>query len=54
MPYERLVQDIVLMKDAGIGVVRVRESTWSLWESEGYWSESGRKSRGSNLNIQQY
>jgi glycosyl hydrolase family 42 (putative beta-galactosidase) len=34
MPYERLVQDIALMKDAGMSVVRVGESTWSLWEPE--------------------
>jgi beta-galactosidase len=34
MPCERLVQDIALMKDAGMSVVRVGESTWSLWEPE--------------------
>ena len=34
MPYERLVQGIALMKDAGMSVVRVGESTWSLWEPE--------------------
>jgi beta-galactosidase len=34
MPYERLLQDIALMKDAGMSVVRVGESTWSLWEPE--------------------
>ena len=32
MPYERLDEDIRLMKDAGISVVRVGESTWSLFE----------------------
>jgi beta-galactosidase len=32
MPYERLDKDIALMKDAGITVVRVGESTWSSWE----------------------
>jgi beta-galactosidase len=36
MPMERLDEDIQLMKDAGISVVRVGESTWSLFEpSEG-------------------
>ena len=34
MPFERLVQDIARMKDAGMRVVRVGESTWSLWEAE--------------------
>jgi beta-galactosidase len=28
----RLEQDVALMKDAGISVVRLGESTWSLWE----------------------
>jgi len=32
MPTERLDEDIKLMKDAGISVVRVGESTWSLFE----------------------
>jgi beta-galactosidase len=32
MPMERLDEDIQLMKDAGISVVRVGESTWSLFE----------------------
>jgi len=32
MPMERLDEDIKLMKDAGISVVRVGESTWSLFE----------------------
>jgi beta-galactosidase len=32
MPYERLDQDIALMKRAGISVVRVGESTWTSWE----------------------
>jgi len=32
MPSERLDEDIKLMKEAGISVVRVGESTWSLWE----------------------
>jgi beta-galactosidase len=34
MPYERLDQDITLMRQAGIDVVRMGESTWSLWEPE--------------------
>jgi beta-galactosidase len=34
MPYERLEKDIQLMKDAGISVVRVGESTWSLFEPQ--------------------
>ncbi|MGC2638939.1 MAG: beta-galactosidase [Acidobacteriaceae bacterium] len=33
-PYERLDADVKLMKDAGITVVRMGESTWSLWEPE--------------------
>lgn len=31
-PYDRLDQDIALMKQAGITVVRVGESTWTSWE----------------------
>ncbi len=34
MPYERLDKDVKLMKDAGLTVVRMGESTWSLWELE--------------------
>ena len=34
MPYERLDQDVAMMQKAGISVVRVGESTWSLWEPE--------------------
>jgi beta-galactosidase len=34
MPSERLDKDVALMKDAGINVVRMGESTWSLWEPE--------------------
>ncbi len=33
-PYDRLDQDIALMKAAGLNVVRMGESTWSLWEPE--------------------
>jgi beta-galactosidase len=36
MPYDRLDEDVRLMKEAGVSVVRVGESTWSLFEpSEG-------------------
>jgi beta-galactosidase len=34
MPSERLDEDIRLMKDAGLTVVRVGESTWSLFEPQ--------------------
>src|SRR5450830_1388272 len=34
MPYERLDKDIAMMKAAGFNVVRLGESTWSLWEPE--------------------
>ena len=34
MPYERLDQDVRLMQQAGINVVRVGESSWGLWEPE--------------------
>lgn len=33
-PYERLDEDVKLMKSAGLNVVRMGESTWSLWEPE--------------------
>jgi beta-galactosidase len=32
MPYERLEQDVELMQQAGITVVRMGESSWGLWE----------------------
>jgi len=32
MPYERLDEDVRLMQQAGINVVRVGESSWGLWE----------------------
>ncbi len=32
MPYERLDKDVALMQQAGLTVVRMGESTWSLWE----------------------
>ena len=34
MPYDHLDQDVALMTKAGISVVRMGESTWSLWEPE--------------------
>ncbi|AUD07254.1 beta-galactosidase [Spirosoma pollinicola] len=34
MPYERLDKDIAMMKDAGINVVRIAESTWSTVEPQ--------------------
>ena len=34
MPYERLHKDIEMMKDAGINVVRIAESTWSTLEPQ--------------------
>ncbi len=33
-PYERLAEDIRLMKEAGLTVVRLGESTWSSWEPD--------------------
>jgi beta-galactosidase len=34
MPSDRLAEDIWMMKDAGLSVVRVGESTWSLFEPQ--------------------
>ncbi|WMJ87151.1 beta-galactosidase [Anaerocolumna sp. MB42-C2] len=34
MPYERLEEDIKMMKNAGINVVRIAESTWSTHEPQ--------------------
>ncbi|MDF2614666.1 MAG: beta-galactosidase [Clostridia bacterium] len=34
MPYDRLHKDIEMMKDAGINVVRIAESTWSTVEPQ--------------------
>ena len=34
MPYDRLDKDVALMRAAGLNVVRMGESTWSLWEPE--------------------
>jgi beta-galactosidase len=33
-PTERLDQDVAMMKAAGLNVVRMGESTWSLWEPQ--------------------
>src|SRR5436309_15178685 len=34
MPVERLDKDVQMMKDAGINVVRMGESSWGLWEPQ--------------------
>jgi len=34
MPYERLDKDVSMMKEAGINVVRIAESTWSTMEPQ--------------------
>jgi beta-galactosidase len=34
MPYDRLDKDVQMIKAAGFNVVRLGESTWSLWEPE--------------------
>lgn len=34
MPYDRLAEDIRMMKEAGINVVRIAESTWSTHEPQ--------------------
>ena len=34
MPYERLDQDVAMMKKAGINTVRIAESTWSTCEPQ--------------------
>ena len=34
MPCERLLQDVAMMKKAGINVVRIAESTWSTCEPQ--------------------
>lgn len=34
MPYDRLDKDIQMMKDAGMNVVRIGESTWSTYEPQ--------------------
>lgn len=32
MPYDRINTDFQMMKDAGLNVIRIAESTWSTWE----------------------
>ena len=32
MPYDRIETDFKLMKEAGMNVIRIAESTWSTWE----------------------
>lgn len=34
MPYDRLEEDIIMMKAAGINVVRIAESTWGTYEEK--------------------
>ncbi|MBQ1894322.1 MAG: beta-galactosidase [Clostridiales bacterium] len=34
MPYDRIDKDFELMKQAGMNVIRIAESTWSTWEPE--------------------
>jgi beta-galactosidase len=34
MPYDRLEQDVQLLQQAGISVVRLGESSWGLWEPQ--------------------
>ena len=34
MPHERLEKDVAMMRDAGINVVRIAESTWSTLEPQ--------------------
>lgn len=34
MPYDRLEQDVAMMKKAGINTVRIAESTWSTYEPQ--------------------
>ena len=34
MPYDRIKTDMQMMKDAGMNVIRIAESTWSTWEPQ--------------------
>ena len=34
MPYDRLEKDVAMMKEAGINVVRIAESTWGTVEPQ--------------------
>ncbi len=40
MPYDRLEKDVVMMKEAGINVVRIAESTWGTVEPQELLSNS--------------
>ena len=32
MPYDRVETDFKMIRDAGMNVIRIAESTWSTWE----------------------
>ena len=32
MPYDRIETDFKMIRDAGMNVIRIAESTWSTWE----------------------
>ena len=32
MPEDRMREDLRMMRDAGMNVIRIGESTWSTWE----------------------
>lgn len=34
MPYDRIDEDLRMMKEAGMNVIRIAESTWSTWEPQ--------------------
>ncbi len=34
IPYDRIDKDMKMMKEAGINVIRIAESTWSTWEPQ--------------------
>ena len=34
MPYDRIETDFKMIRDAGMNVIRIAESTWSTWEPE--------------------
>ena len=34
MPYDRIETDMGLLKEAGMNVIRIAESTWSTWEPQ--------------------
>lgn len=41
MPYERLEEDVRLMEEAGVTLIRLGESTWSSWEPRAGHFETG-------------